>query len=368
MDRTPYVLTKIPLAGGSLLNLARLLADNNFAVEPAYLPRLLYSAMVSATVAPVRLLEHMAFDRAIARTRIEQPPLFVLGHWRSGTTFLHNLLAQDRRFGYLSTQQAMFPHTFLSAKRLFEPFVAASLPAKRPMDDVDMAPDLPQEEEYAIGAYSPCAYYHGWSFPRRFAWYDRFVCMDSISRKELEEWERIYTYVVKKTTYHWRGKPLLLKNPPNTARVGLLRKLFPGAKFVHVYRNPYHVYLSTMKLVQKVMPLFCLQTPDFQDIEQQVLDLYERMHRKYFAEREALSSQDLAEVSYESLARDPEAVLQDVYRQLELPGFSEQRARFSAYLDTQRDIKTSSHSVDDRLRRRIPPSWDFVFERWGYAR
>ena len=40
------------------------------------------------------------------------------------------------------------------------------------------------------------------------------------------------------------GQRLLIKNPVYTARVGLLRVLFPNAKFVHIYRNPYIVFQS----------------------------------------------------------------------------------------------------------------------------
>ena len=46
-----------------------------------------------------------------------RPPLFVLGHWRSGTTHLHNLLAQDiDQFAYANTYQVINPHTFLATE------------------------------------------------------------------------------------------------------------------------------------------------------------------------------------------------------------------------------------------------------------
>ena len=29
---------------------------------------------------------------------LEEPPIFIIGHWRTGTTFLHELLMLDERF------------------------------------------------------------------------------------------------------------------------------------------------------------------------------------------------------------------------------------------------------------------------------
>jgi len=74
-------------------------------------------------------------------------PLFVIGHWRSGTTYLHNLLSLDPSYGYCSTFQTILPGVFLGSEQTFKPLVTASIPTTRPMDDVPMGPDLPPEEE-----------------------------------------------------------------------------------------------------------------------------------------------------------------------------------------------------------------------------
>ena len=40
------------------------------------------------------------------------------------------------------------------------------------------------------------------------------------------------------------GKPLVIKSPVHTARVALLLKLFPRAKFIYLHRNPLQVFQS----------------------------------------------------------------------------------------------------------------------------
>src|SRR5687768_18104609 len=40
----------------------------------------------------------------------------------------------------------------------------------------------------------------------------------------------------------------ILKSPPHTCRVPTLLRLFPDARFVHIVRDPYAVYPSTLHL------------------------------------------------------------------------------------------------------------------------
>lgn len=62
------------------------------------------------------------------------PPLFVLGHWRNGTTLLHNLLTVDQRFAFPNNYQSLFPNSFLTAGSLHSRASDFFLPKRRPMD------------------------------------------------------------------------------------------------------------------------------------------------------------------------------------------------------------------------------------------
>ena len=41
-------------------------------------------------------LQERKYQKQLAGKAIENDPLFILGHWRSGTTFVHNIFAQDK--------------------------------------------------------------------------------------------------------------------------------------------------------------------------------------------------------------------------------------------------------------------------------
>ncbi len=150
-----------PLAGSSLANLLRLLAQNRFRISAKYMPRFLYAVMLSSVISPFRIAERIKFDGRIRKTAICRPPVFIIGHWRSGTTYLHNLLSLDKNFGYCTTFHSVIPGAFITGEKVLKPIVSSSIPETRPMDNVPMGADLPQEEEYATGAFIHYAYYNG---------------------------------------------------------------------------------------------------------------------------------------------------------------------------------------------------------------
>ncbi|EDX85818.1 hypothetical protein S7335_3521 [Synechococcus sp. PCC 7335] len=91
-----------------LRNLLRV-AHYTVGIHPKYLLRLLWMITSSFVSWPLRLAEKLFYGRKIAQTQIKHSPIFMIGHWRSGTTYLHNLMTQAPRFGYFSMYQAIAP-------------------------------------------------------------------------------------------------------------------------------------------------------------------------------------------------------------------------------------------------------------------
>ena len=89
-----------PLAGFGFTNLMRIAAQNRFHISTRYMPRMLYSMFLSSVLTPFRIKESMKCRKIIEQTTIDQSPLFLIGHWRSGTTYLHNLMSINDHYGY----------------------------------------------------------------------------------------------------------------------------------------------------------------------------------------------------------------------------------------------------------------------------
>jgi hypothetical protein len=369
LKKVSLKITKEPLAGDNFSNLLRLFVQNKFRIDVKYYPRIIYSLFLSSITSPFRISERIRYDKLIYDIKIKNSPIFLLGHWRSGTTYLHNLFSIDKKFGFFSTFHAYLPGAFLGYEKLLKPIVASSIPDKRPMDDVKMDADLPQEDEYALGAFSPYSYYHGWCFPKNMNFYNRFVCFNDVSKEIIDDWKKIYLYLFKKVTLKENYKTLVVKNPSNTGRIKLLLEMFPDAKFIHIHRNPYHVFLSMMRFMRIVIPLYCVQNPPEIDIiENNMMNLYKEIYKKYFIEKKIIPEGNFIEVRYEDFISNPLKEMKSIYDSLDIVDFKDSERSFNAYILSQSKVKLRNYFLNDDLKDKIYSHWGFVFNEFGYDR
>jgi len=329
---------------------------------------MIYSLTLSTIMLPFYIKERVQFDKKTEQTEITKPPLFIIGHWRSGTTYLHNVLSHDKNLGYFTTFQAYLPGVFLGSEKLFKPLVSSSIPKKRPMDDVAMDADFPQEDQYAIGAFSPYSYYHGWCFPKNMDLYNTYVCMDGVPKETIEAWKCYYLYLLKKITLRQQGKQLVLKNQENTGKIKLLLDMFPDAKFIYLYRNPYDLYFSMMKFMRITIPRYCIQKPPhYQIVEQSMMDLYTKVIQKYIKERHQIPQGNLIEIRYEDFIRQPLHEIKRVYITLQLDGFQDAEPAFRAYLGSQKNLHRDCYPQNEAIRKKIEEKWGFALREFGYC-
>lgn len=354
------------LGGITLPGWLRVLRDNHFAVDRPYWGRAAIITLGSAPNTCIAALEHLLYDRKISQTKID-PPLFILGIWRSGTTFLHNLLAHDNRFAYPTTYQVFFPQTFLVTEpvnaKLFNPF----LPRKRPMDNVTFGFAEPQEDEFAlwplIGGYSM-----RWAFPRRADFYNRYLTLRGLSADELAQWKVALSWFVQKLSYKY-GKPLVLKSPGHTCRIKVLLDLFPEARFVHIRRNPFDVYRSTDHMLRASRPVWTLQNFNFDDLEDYIIKQYRELYDAYFEERSLIPTGRLHELHFEELEKDPVGQLRQTYETLALPDFGHFEPALCRYVESLSGYKKNDFpGLPPDLQRRITQEWGRSFDEWGYSK
>jgi len=292
------------------------------------------------------------------------PPLFVLGHWRSGTTLLHGLLAADPRLAAPSMYEVVFPHHFGSTRGSpLARWLARRVPPTRAADAVAQSLDAPYEDEFALLALSLRSPYLGWAFPRRAAAYARDLDRPSDERR----WRaRFADWHARLARHH--GRRLVFKSPPHTARVPLLLGLFPGARFVHVARDPYAVFQSTRRLHVRVRPRVSFQgfAPDGVDAE--ILATYQALYASYFDHRDAIPRGHLHELRFEALERDPVGELRRLYAALELGDFEPARPAVERHVAALAGYRKGEHGpLAAAERARVAREWGPWFERLGYS-
>lgn len=172
---------------------------------------------------------------------------------------------------------------------------------------------------------------------------------------------------MKAVTFANDGKRLLLKNPANTARIPTLLELFPNAVFIHIYRNPYKVYLSTIKMRNRVLNKLALQNASKEEIEKQVIENYKRLMKSYFKQKALIPKGNLIEIRYEDLVKDPITQVRQIYSKLQLLGFENALPGMLKYLEKQKDYKTNVYTIDKKIIQHVNSNWSFTIDRWRYT-
>lgn len=314
---------------------------------------------------PLIWWERLRFDKKIKATEVKNP-VFIIGHQRSGTTYLNYLLGKDSQFGLLTVKESFMPWVFLSASKHLERVLVKSLPSKRPMDNLKLGMDLPTEPEYALGNMTNATMLSGYYLPSRiYDAFKRFVLFEKDGDKR--EWQQTFKYFMQKLTLKNSGKPLLIKAPENLGRVREILEVFPDAKFIHIYRNPYTVYFSTERLYQVTLPMVALEhwrkdvVPDF------ILKSYPEIFSKYFEDKKLVPKGNLVEIKYEDFIGNEMAVMEDVYRKLGLGGFDAARESIQEEVNDHRNYKTNTYEYPMDKKDEIYEKWKSVFDELGYA-
>lgn len=353
------------LAGGSFGNWIQLVRDNG-GIDLRYFLRSLYVSLVTMVTAPFRAYENARYERTIKDTQIREAPVFILGHWRSGTTYVMRLMAKDPNFTVVTFVHTMIPGLYLSSP-LFRAVLGSSLPEKRPMDNVTVALDEGEEEEYALGNLSPYSFYHALSFPKKMREiFDKYVLFEGVAPEVIEKWKAIYLRFLKKITFSSGGKRLLLKNPANTSRIPAILDLFPDAKFIHICRNPYVVYSSTMNWLDKELVMTALQDVDEASIRENALINYEKLMQRYLEDKDRIPAGNLVEVKFEDFEADPLGEIEHIYRQLGMTLEPQARERMERYRTSLRGYRKNAYKLDGKTRQELARRWGFAIRRWNY--
>jgi hypothetical protein len=362
-----------PFIFGSFWSWIKLLWQNR-SIDRKFIPRALFVTLASLLTSPLRIYESLRFGRTIKKTVVHPSPIFIIGHWRSGTTHLHNILVRDKNLGCVSMWQAFAPGLCLIDERLLKnPFnkIAKKMHPTREIDNIPLSMDNPEEEDLAIANMSPYSYLHMYSYPRRATYFfETYITyFGNLPKSTIDKWKKVYLLILRKATLKAGGKRLVIKNCADSARIKALLELFPDAKFIHIYRNPYNIFRSTQHLYKMVMERAQLQEVGQGEHENWVLRFYSQLMQKLLADKSLIPAGNLVEVRYEDLDKEPLAQLRKVYETLSLPGFAEAEPAFRAYLDSISGYQKLAHKqLDDSAITKINRNWQFAFDALGYKR
>ncbi len=365
--RQSFRLYLPPAVGYNFPLLMKLL--HRHGVDRGYLGRALVISLISLIGVPFRIYEKLAFDNRADRVRLEEPPVFILGHWRSGTTFLHNLLCEDPDAAFVTTYQSVFPDQTLAAgsRFIFRNIMKMLIPINRKGDNVKLGTDYPQEEEFALAARHPASFYFFWYFPELIMpYYDKFLTFEHSKANARDDFMADYRRVIGKAMIHSGKTRFLSKNPVNTGRIPMLLEMFPDARFIYIHRNPVEVILSTRNFFEKMTPGLTLHKVDYQEVNKDIYTLYDRLMKRYLDTRAMVPAGNLVEIGYDDLIADPLKKIGDIYEAFGWKGWDVAKPGITSYAESRKGYERNKYSIPQHLLDEILTNTEFAMKEWQY--
>lgn len=323
--------------------LMRLIFRNGITLYPVYLIRFLilfFNSLISSTLI---LAEKKNYGRKTRETEIALAPIFIIGHWRTGSTLLHQLISLDPRLTAPTMVQTVIPEHILFSTKYYVPILERALPDSRPMDQVALTPEEPQEEEFALirmGSVSPI---EKLIFPSGKGYFLKDYDLYVPSGKKLELWKKNLLTFYKKITLE-TGKQIISKNPYHTLRMELLTEMFPGAKFIHITRDPMVVVPSTIRMWNIVAEENKLKRgwnePSVSDTASVL-----REYQDYVTGARQKLNNTVSDVVFEELEQNPIDELKRIYSELDLRWSDEFETAALQFLAANSSYKKSKHPL-----------------------
>lgn len=300
----------------------------------------------------------------VIKTVTVQPPVFLLGFWRSGTTLLHELLCCDSQFGFPSTYACLNPSHFLLTESWSK--ARSEQLSRRPMDAMPYSWSSPQEDEFALLALGAPSPYEALIVPSLMR--DPAALVDLRQRKpeEQERWVKALQSFLRLLTVQQR-KTIVLKSPPHGFKLPLLLSVFPQSRFVVIERNPYEVFASNLKLWTTLLDLYAVESSSAEEVEQFVLQSY-LLHEQVIAEgMQVANPHQLFRIRYEDLVADPMGVMERLYGEWQLADFDTVREPIEKYTQRVKEHTRNRFVISAGQRERVEKLWGAVIKAKNYS-
>jgi hypothetical protein len=280
-------------------------------------------------------------------------PVFIVGHWRTGSTYLHKLMSLDPQLAAPSLYQTSLPEGFVTARPYYAPIMKRMIGKFRPFDNMKAGIDEPQECEFALFRICGESPLKKLMFPDSSQY---FLLHPDLSffptGKRLEQWEQALERFYTKLSW-FNKKRLVLKNPFHSMRISYLSKKFPQARFIHIYRDPLEVIPSTIRMWSVVGSQNVMNGRGKAPSIKEVATFYDRMLTEIHQQMADIAASRKVEISYSALVRSPKETLQNAYQSIGLEYTSSFEQCLDAFLETNRDYEKNNYSLTDQDKEEI---------------
>lgn len=360
------------ITGITLGNWLELLKKNAWQVSPEYYHRLAFITALSGASSLAGKLEQVRFGKALEEMEINPTPIFILGHWRTGTTHMHNMLGRDPNNTFSTLYQVLFPDSFLTTGEWGPKVLSRAVPEKRSYDNVAQNLFESAEDEIALMKMTGgLSFYGAIMFPDRAAEYEKYIDFLEATPAERRRFKESLVLLVKKIMLATGGKRVVVKSCPHSARIRMILDVFPDAKFIHIHRHPARAFRSMVHMRKQVDWENFFHLPKQEFIDQRwdhTATIGSRLYTRLIEDRKLIPEGNLVEIAYKDLVGNELTVLRSIYQQLQFPDWNQFERVITPYLESIRGYKVNKLNIESELEQFVYDRWRNVYDTYGYEK
>jgi len=279
-------------------------------------------------------------------------PVFITGHWRSGTTVLHEAFACEPALACPTTYDCLADAHFLVSHSWIAPWLQYLVPARRPLDSAPFGLACPREDEFALCVLGVPSPYLDLILHTHTPQYDRYITLRDLDDVERAAWANTWCGFLNALTLKYQRR-LVLKSPLHTCRLATILHVFPQARIVHVVRDPRAVVPSTMRLWEYLQRRQGLQRAYHGSWEDRVINMCAMMNEEFERTRHVLARVPHAIVRYEDFCREPLNTMTRIYDAIQLPHDNMWETRLRPWAERVLTLTPMRYDLSSHLTARI---------------
>lgn len=266
----------------------------------------------------LRLTQAWREHREAMDASLIQRPVFITGMPRSGSTFLHELMAEDPENRTPRVWEVMFPiPTRKSARSSVDPRIRKAeaclwwFRRLAPLAD-GMYPIRAATPHECVGIHSYTMLSQEFVLTCRIPAYEAFLREGNLG--PAYAWQKRFLQYLQLSGRH---KNWILKSPEHVYGLDHLLSVFPDAVVIQTHRNPLEVLRSSLQLNEMLEGVFAYPADRAQTEIREARSLIESMESiRSFRKAHPEFSGRFIDVHYDDLVSDPLEVIRHIYHRL----------------------------------------------------
>ncbi|MCF6319791.1 MAG: sulfotransferase [Proteobacteria bacterium] len=166
---------------------------------------------------------------------------------------------------------------------------------------------------------------------------------------------------------HHKQGLFLEKTPRNALNIPFLLEIFPNAKFIYIYRDPFDVFNSACHLRRTMIEANTLGKSIFKDVENDIISIYKQAFDQYQNDKSLIPQGHLHELRYEDLAAEPVQEMEKIYEALNLSNVDGMRTEVEPQVEKLKNYKKNQFTPDPHWAKVVYDECRAAFELFGYA-